>query len=262
MTARSVTAMEPRVAAALGISKPWSLTLFTCRLMSIAPAIWWGFPIALRFLLQLGLHIAASSTEQAAEVGGSCSGKPRAHRPCGNVSAESAAMCSAADLSESRLRLTETSLAVIWCGASGYLSFFFTDCLMSKWLLNYTPQATVVRLLTINVVNGYLTSWVLYLTGGVQDARLVLPAWIAIATILTVLYHLTQRNINIRKETSMSISVFSIASFISMVALLAQLHLDRPDQPDMPLIPLAKKIWHWVVQAATKYSNYGSPGEL
>ena len=50
-------------------------------------------------------------------------------------------------------------------------------------LVNYTPQATVVRLLTINAVNGYLTSWALYLIGGAEDPRLLLPAWIGISTV-------------------------------------------------------------------------------
>lgn len=54
---------------------------------------------------------------------------------------------------------------------------------MSRWLVNYTPQATIVRLLTINAVNLYLTSWVLHLTGGSEDPRLFLPAWITIATV-------------------------------------------------------------------------------
>jgi hypothetical protein len=71
------------------------------------------------------------------------------------------------------------------CGASGYLSFFFTDCLMSRWLLHYTPQATIVRLLTVDAINGYLTSWVLHLTGGFEDQRLILPAWIVISTVRT-----------------------------------------------------------------------------
>jgi len=53
-------------------------------------------------------------------------------------------------------------------------------------LLNYTPQATLVRLLTINALNGYLTSWVLFLTGGSRDPRLFLPAWITIATVCSV----------------------------------------------------------------------------
>ena len=110
--------------------------------------------------------------------------------------------------------MTETMLAAIWCFASGYLSFFFTDCLMSRWyddlsplhrlllcfttkadhwhlimsrLINYTPQATMVRLLTINVVNAYVTSTVLSLAGGFHDTRLLLPGWIGIATVRTSL---------------------------------------------------------------------------
>jgi hypothetical protein len=54
---------------------------------------------------------------------------------------------------------------------------------MSRWLLHYTPQATIVRLLTVNAINGYLTSWVLHLTGGFEDTRLILPAWIIISTV-------------------------------------------------------------------------------
>lgn len=67
-------------------------------------------------------------------------------------------------------------------------------------LLNYTPQgiiptvssrsqslltglATLVRLLTINSVNAYITSWVLYLSGGSEDPRLLLPAWICIVSV-------------------------------------------------------------------------------
>jgi hypothetical protein len=103
---------------------------------------------------------------------------------------------------EKRFRVTEVFLGVLWvssvssifpkdtskltphkCCASAYLSFYFTDCLMSRWLLNYTPQATLVRLLTINALNAYITSWVLYLSGGSEDPRLLLPAWISIATV-------------------------------------------------------------------------------
>jgi hypothetical protein len=45
--------------------------------------------------------------------------------------------------------------------------------------------ASIVRLLTINSVNAYITSWVLYLSGGSEDPRLLLPAWISIATVDT-----------------------------------------------------------------------------
>lgn len=127
------------------------------------------------------------------------------------------------------------------CYASAYLAFFFTDCLMSRWLINYTPQATVVRLFTISCAFAYLTSWIVYLAGGSQDPGLLLPAWIGIATILTLCYHFTQRKIKIRKETFASISVFSIASFISMVALLLHSHTTRAGYQNVPIVGITKR---------------------
>jgi hypothetical protein len=146
------TLLQPRVAAVLGVPKVWQKALFACRLLSIAPSIWWGFPNGLRFLALLHRLFVHRTSDVAWQE-------------------------------DTRLRLVETSLATMWCAAAAYLSFFFTDSLMSRWLVNYTPQATVVRLLTINALNAYLTSWVLYLSGGSEDAHLLLPAWIAIATV-------------------------------------------------------------------------------
>lgn len=161
---------------------------------------------------------------------------------------------------ERRFRVTEVFLAVLWCCASAYLSFYFTDCLMSRWLLNYTPQATLIRLLTTNSVNAYITSWVLYLSGGSEDPRLLLPAWISIATTLTFLYHLTHPRLAILKETSLSISVFSIASFISMVSLLLQLHLTRANDPPVPLFEIAKRIWEYSRRVVELVEGVGRVG--
>jgi hypothetical protein len=88
---------------------------------------------------------------------------------------------------------------------------------------------------------------------------MLLPAWVSIATVrtempyehlklngvqtLTVLYHVTQRKMNIKRETSASINVFSIASFISMSSLLLQLHLTRANDPVVPLFHLLRKGW-------------------
>ncbi|EFR02536.1 hypothetical protein MGYG_05532 [Nannizzia gypsea CBS 118893] len=138
------------------------------------------------------------------------------------------------------------------CSASAYLSYFFTDCMMSRWLVNYTPPAVIIRLLTINCLIAYLTSWILYLSGASSDPRLLLPAWISITSILTLLYHLTQRKINIKKETKASLSVFSIASFISMSSLLLQLHLSRENEPEIPLFVMLHKAWNvgmqWMIE--------------
>ncbi|KAI0431778.1 N-glycosylation protein-domain-containing protein [Xylaria sp. FL1042] len=203
----AVSLLQPRVAVLLGLPKRWYRLLFVCRLLCLVPCVWWGVRISLRFLVAQVLRWLNRS------------------EPYENAS----------------LRLTEASLALLWCLASAALAFYFTDCLMSRWLINYTPQATVVRLLTISCVFAYLTSWIVYVTGGSQDPRLLLPAWIGIATILTACYHFTQRKVPIRKETFASISVFSIISFISMIALLLESNITRPfPSTDIPLVSIVK----------------------
>lgn len=112
---------------------------------------------------------------------------------------------------------------------------------MSRWLLNYTAQATIVRLFTLCCIFAYISSQLIHLLGGDKDPSLLLPAWVGIATTLTACYHVSQRKINIRKETSESISVFSIASFISMVALLVNLHLGKAEYPEVPLVALLER---------------------
>lgn len=99
------TFLQPRVAALLGVSRPWHPVLFLLRLFSIVPAIYLGFPVAIRGLLLL--YGAIGIGHEAAGLDGRAG--------------------------EDKLLLTETILALMWCGCSGYLSFYFTDCLMSRW---------------------------------------------------------------------------------------------------------------------------------
>ncbi|PGH26694.1 hypothetical protein AJ80_01640 [Polytolypa hystricis UAMH7299] len=226
-----VSALHPRVAVFLGVDRRWYLPLLVCRALSVAPAAWWGLRCAITFLaelLRIRLHLFHQGWT-AAVVRGS------------DVDWDS----------ERQFRVMEVALAIIWCSASAYLSYFFADCLMSRWLLNYTPPAVIIRLLTINCIIAYLTSWILYLTGAAHDPRLLLPAWISITAILTFAYHITQRQINIKKETSASLSVFSIASFVSMCALLLQLHLSRANEHDVPFIAITTRAWEicadWLV---------------
>ena len=55
-------------------------------------------------------------------------------------------------------------------------------------LVYYTPSATLVRLITTNILITYITSWVLYLSGAAQDPRMLLPAWMSIATVSDVCF--------------------------------------------------------------------------
>ena len=63
------------------------------------------------------------------------------------------------------------------------LAFRRCDILTAPRLMFYTPSATVVRLLTTNVLIAYITSWVLYLSGASEDPRMLLPAWVSISTV-------------------------------------------------------------------------------
>ncbi|EEU47570.1 uncharacterized protein NECHADRAFT_92123 [Fusarium vanettenii 77-13-4] len=182
--------LQPRVAVVLNVPPPWHPWLFTLRLVSILPALWWGLPSALQLLIRI---------------------------------------------------LPGPELVVVVPSATAGTKELSVEA--DARLINYTPQATMVRLLTINACNAYITAGVLSLAGGFQDPRLLLPGWIGIATTLTVMYHITHQKINIRKETSTSINVFSIASFLSMVTLLAHMHLYTPQYPQIPLIASGRRAW-------------------
>lgn len=157
-----------------------------------------------------------------------------------------------------------------------------------------------MRLLSINAVNAYLTLTVLSLTGGFQDPRLLLPGWVSIATVwtlllsligemittpfeemdepeeeepieyttlticppqtLTICYHVTHQKINIRKETSTSVNVFSIASYITMIVLLVHMQTCQSDYPTMPVVSKGSHLWeegkHLVAHAKALIHEY------
>ncbi|KAL6893397.1 N-glycosylation domain-containing protein [Trichoderma evansii] len=237
--------LQPRVAVVLNVPKPWHPWLFALRLCSILPALWWGLPSLLRLLI----HFLPGPPDQFLLVrppSGSCDSSghdPLQTSTLSSCVGEQLGSGAAAMMAAAPYAVTETALATIWCFACGYLAFFFTDCLMSRWLIHYTPQATIVRLLSINAVNAYLTLTVLSLTGGFQDPRLLLPGWVSIATTLTICYHVTHQKINIRKETSTSVNVFSIASYITMIVLLAHMQTYQSDYPIMPVVSKGNHLW-------------------
>lgn len=66
----------------------------------------------------------------------------------------------------------------------------YADYKSTSRLSFYTPSATVLRLLTTNLLIAYITSWVLWLSGASQDPRMLLPAWVSIATVSDASYSL------------------------------------------------------------------------
>jgi hypothetical protein len=69
---------------------------------------------------------------------------------------------------------------------------------------------------------------------------------------LTVCYHTTHQKINIRKETSTSVNVFSIASYISMITLLAYMHVYQPEYPPIPVVQQAHHLWNETRRVASQ----------
>ncbi len=117
------TLLQPRVAVVLGLPSLWHLPLFACRSLSVCPAIWWSLGIFIRLLTQLhALAIAQGGVlgSEAAEAshgghGGGAGGGLFIHERTG--------------LSlESRLKLTETALAMIWVRSTVAYLFSLFSC--------------------------------------------------------------------------------------------------------------------------------------
>lgn len=150
-TANSASLLQPRVAVALNVPQPWHPWLFTLRLASILPAVFWGTPVALRLLL-LALELVLGPPNIKAGEGGGVAHHLASYGGGGDEGGEVLLV-----------PVTEMALASIWCFACGYLSFFFTDCLMSRWYVfcPYVPAfPTLLRLLFCFVSYGFLFgSW-------------------------------------------------------------------------------------------------------
>lgn len=125
-------ALHPRVAVLLGVNARWHIPLLICRALSTGPAAWWGLRCAFTFLAEL-------------------------------LRSEDVGTQGVVWTVEKRFRVTEVFLAILWvgvngtgrgtcedsmievnrsntdssclpqCSAAAYLSYFFTDCLMSRW---------------------------------------------------------------------------------------------------------------------------------
>jgi hypothetical protein len=124
--------LQPRVAVVLGLPRLWHLPLFACRSLSVCPAIWWSLGIFIRLLAQLhALTLARGSFGEFNPSGGSGgnggggfgSSVPgvgaiaaAARGSLGNIPDRGTGLSL-----ESRLKLTETALAMIWvCSLLGW----------------------------------------------------------------------------------------------------------------------------------------------
>jgi hypothetical protein len=63
----------------------------------------------------------------------------------------------------------------------------------------------------------------------------------------------------IKRETTASLSVLSVASYISMSLLLLQLHLTRDNEPEVPAFVMGQKILDWITTSATATTSTAAP---
>lgn len=62
----------------------------------------------------------------------------------------------------------------------------------------------------------------------------------------------------IKRETTASLSVLSVASFVSMSLLLLQLHLTRDNEPEVPAFVMGKRVWEWITTTTTTTTTTSS----
>jgi hypothetical protein len=105
--------LQPRVAVALGLSAKWHPLLFVCRLLSILPALWWGIPVALRLLAQAIVLVGNSSAACAYEDRTQSIPWLRGYERIAPGLAGSSDTLASIDF-ETRLRMTEMALGIVW----------------------------------------------------------------------------------------------------------------------------------------------------
>ncbi|KAF2415796.1 hypothetical protein EJ08DRAFT_600846, partial [Tothia fuscella] len=187
--------LHPRVAVLLGLNNRWHKWLYLCRMLSVLPEYYFGIPVLWKIFW---LSVSDETGWVSLRAGGK----------------------------ESRL-LVEMILAAIWCAVCGYIAFFSMDCLMMRWLIKYTPMASIVRLCSASFVYFVGTNFILQYSGSTAHLSILLPAWIFIALALGSIYLAIHERAHIKRQGAHPMRVCGTASFLTMCSLLALLHIQR-----------------------------------
>ncbi len=82
---------------------------------------------------------------------------------------------------------TEFFLAGIWCLVSALLSYCILDGLMARWMVMYTLQGAVIRILSISLLIISLIELLNYMFNNPKN-EFCLAAWIIISCVLTFIF--------------------------------------------------------------------------
>ncbi|EXJ54452.1 hypothetical protein A1O7_09792 [Cladophialophora yegresii CBS 114405] len=143
----------------------------------------------------------------------------------------------------------------------------FASSLMSRWLLQYSPLAVLLRLLSLSILLSFLCLQIFRLSHATQPALHLLSrsllCWICVSVVLMMVYFATQQDIDIttrgtdgyrddrRRRTVLRLKclyVVSGCSLFSLVVVLGILHLDTIPSLDWEdvrsnLAKLGGEIW-------------------
>lgn len=126
-------------------------------------------------------------------------------------------------------------MSAVYAGISAFLSLRVIDGLMSRWLARYSKAGCMIRLLSFNILNNYLSSVAISLT--MKNDMLLLPVWIGISCILTIAYTIENwvisnlrsdhRQLNLYEVVVFGVAPVGMASFVTMCLGLMELFLLR-----------------------------------
>lgn len=137
---------------------------------------------------------------------------------------------------------------------------------MSRWLLQYSLAAVLVRLTSLSVILSFACNSIFalagasYYSGGHLDRGL--PLWIAISVAVLMLYFRTQHDISVDEEKddrkrrlvlrSKCVNAIALTSTASLCALLFVLHLEEAAGTSSPV-----DAWKYALAIVgyTKYRN-------
>ncbi|KAF2488909.1 hypothetical protein BU16DRAFT_442469, partial [Lophium mytilinum] len=119
-----------------------------------------------------------------------------------------------------------------WALLKGIKSHYANGRPISSWgfeermlrLLHYPIGSALFRLATMDLLNMFLTHQFIEFCGARTNSPRFFVAWICIASTLTLLYHITHRRTNIKRETTAAVRVFSPLAFLSLCLILLQQH--------------------------------------
>ncbi|KAG4301563.1 hypothetical protein PCANB_001742 [Pneumocystis canis] len=203
----SCATTQSRLAQALGIRRCYRLPLRICCFFSVVPSCYWAFKsIRNAYPLTHTQRIYDAYTTHTQYI------------------------YDAFEIYRRRIHLWETCMTGIWLFICAILSYRLTDGLLLRWIVKYSPKAILIRMMSLNMINVYFTTWLMSSSNAFQ--RLVFSIFMAcifacayiIQNYITsdiLLFGITKmqptRQLNLAEIGVFTVVPIGLASFITMI---------------------------------------------